>query len=55
MASFAVDPATATLAPTEQPVKSTTDMYFVPAVAAIIIVIIFVGAVLALLMLRKRP
>ena len=35
--------------------QSTADMYFVPSVIAIIIVIIIVGAVLAMLMLRKRP
>ncbi len=45
-------PAT-TVAPTSAP-QSVADMYFVPAVAGIIIAIIIVGAVLALI-LRKRP
>jgi len=53
--SFAVDPAAPTATPTATQTQSAADMYFVPAVAAIIIVIILVGAVLALLMLRKRP
>ena len=53
--SFVVDEAAATPAPTAAPQASTADMYFVPAVAGIIVAIIIVGAVLALLMLRKRP
>ena len=50
-----VDEAAATTAPTAAPQASTADMYFVPAVAGIIVAIIIVGAVLALLMFRKRP
>jgi len=52
--SFAVDPAAPTVAPTQPPQQSTIDQYFLPAVAAIIIVIIvcFIATVLAL---RKRP
>jgi hypothetical protein len=46
-------PATATPQPPAAP--SISDQYFVPAVAAIIIVIIIGFAVLALLMLRKKP
>jgi hypothetical protein len=53
--AFAVDPAAATPAPTAAPIQSAADMYFVPAVAGIIVAIVIVGAVLALLMLRKRP
>ena len=53
--AFVVDPAQPTPAPTEYPVESVADMYFVPAIAGIIVAIIIVGAVLALLMLRKRP
>jgi outer membrane protein assembly factor BamB len=34
---------------------SVVDMYFVPAIVGIIVAVIVVGAVLALLMLRKRP
>ncbi|HLN90028.1 MAG TPA: PQQ-binding-like beta-propeller repeat protein [Candidatus Binatia bacterium] len=54
-ASFAVNPAAATPTPSPIPVQSVTDMYFVPAVAGIIVVIAIVGAVLAILTLRKRP
>jgi outer membrane protein assembly factor BamB len=52
--SMTVDPAVATPAPTAAPVESAADLYFVPAIAGIIVAIIIVGAVLALLMLRKR-
>jgi hypothetical protein len=44
----------ATPAPTPMP-QSAADVYFVPAVIGIIVAIAVVGAVLALLMLRKRP
>lgn len=50
-----VDPATATPAPTAIPLQSTADLYFVPAIAGLFILIIIVAIVLALLMLRKRP
>ena len=50
---YAGDPAP-TAAPTAAPVQSTADMYFVPAVAAIIIVIVVCFAI-TILMLRKRP
>ena len=53
--SFVVDEAAATPAPTAAPQASNADMYFVPAVAGIIVAIIIVGAVLALLTIRKRP
>ncbi len=53
-AFVADEAATATPNATTEPV-STTDQYFVPAVAAILVVIVLVGAVLALLLLRKRP
>ncbi len=53
--SFAVDAAAPTLAPTAAPAQSAADLYFVPAVIAIIVAIIIVGAVLAMIMLRKRP
>jgi hypothetical protein len=53
--SFAVDPAAPTPAPTESPAKSAVDMYFVPAVASIIVAIFIVGAVIVILLLRKRP
>ena len=53
--SFAVAQApAATATPTPTP-TSVADMYFVPAVIAIIVVIIIGFAVLAILTLRKRP
>lgn len=53
--SFAVDPAPATPAPTAAPVQSMADLYFIPAIAGLFVAIILVGAILALLFLRKRP
>ena len=53
--SFYATAAAATPAPTATPLQAVADMYFVPAVVGIIVAIIIVGAVLALLMLRKRP
>ena len=53
--AFAVDPAHPTAAPTDSPTQSTADMYFVPAVAGIIVSIFIVGVILAILLLRKRP
>jgi hypothetical protein len=48
------DAAQATSTPAPLP-ESIADTYFVPAIAGIIIAIIVVGAILALLLLRKRP
>ena len=48
------DPPTATAAPTATP-TSVANLYFVPAVIAIIVVIIIGFALLAILSLRKRP
>jgi hypothetical protein len=53
--SFAVDPAAPTPAPTDAPAQSTADMYFVPAIAGIIGAIIIGFALLAILLLKKRP
>jgi hypothetical protein len=53
--SFAVDLAAATPAPTAEPIQSPADMYFVPAIAGLFVLIIVVAIVLALLMLRKHP
>jgi hypothetical protein len=53
--SFAVDPAHPTQAPTSTPTTSIADMYFIPAIAGLFVAIIVVGAILALLLLRKRP
>jgi hypothetical protein len=52
---FAVDPAAPTPAPTQAPAQSVADMYFVPAIAGLFVLVIVIGVVLALLMLRKRP
>jgi hypothetical protein len=54
LTSFAVDPAHPTAAPTDAPAESTADIYFVPAIAGLFVAIIVVGALLALLLLRKR-
>jgi outer membrane protein assembly factor BamB len=53
--SFAVDPAATTPGPTAEPLQSTADMYFVPAIAGLFVFVAIIGVVLALLMLRKRP
>ena len=52
--SFVVDAAAATPAPTAAPQASTADMYFVPAVAAIIVAIA-IGFAITILVLKKRP
>ena len=50
----AVEAPAATPEPTEAP-PSTADLYFIPAVAGIIVAILIVGLLLALLTLKKRP
>jgi hypothetical protein len=45
----------ATPTATNAPGQSMTDQYFIPAVAAIIAVIIIVGAILGILLVRKKP
>ena len=52
--AYVASPATGPASPTPTP-TSVADMYFVPAIAGIIVVIIIGFIVLALLMLRKRP
>ncbi len=52
---FAVDEPHATASPTDTPVSSTADTYFVPAVAGIVVVLIVILAMQALILLRKRP
>jgi outer membrane protein assembly factor BamB len=47
-------PTSATPVPTATP-TSVADMYFVPAIAGLFVLIIVVAIVLALLMIRKRP
>ena len=54
-AAFNVMEAVATPTPTVVQQQSAADMYFVPAVAGIAVLIVIVGVVLALLLLRKRP
>jgi len=49
-----VSPGAPTAAPTATP-TSVADLYFVPAIAGLFVLIIVVAIVLALLMLRKRP
>ena len=50
---YASEAPTATVAPT-QPPQSTADLYFVPAIAGLLVAIIVVG-LLIILVLRKRP
>lgn len=45
----------ATATPTTTTQQSITEQYFVPAIVGIIVVVIIVGALLAFLMLKKRP
>ena len=53
--AFTVSEPTPTQTQSPPPAQSATDMYFIPAVAGIIVTIIIVGAILGLLLLRKRP
>ncbi len=55
VSAFVVDEAPAVTAVPTQAASSVADLYFVPAVAGIIVAIIVVGAILALLLVRKRP
>jgi hypothetical protein len=51
---ISVTAAHATTAPTQTPAPSMTDQYFIPAVAALAILIVVVGVAL-MLVLRKHP
>jgi hypothetical protein len=53
--AFAVDPSAATPQPTQTTITTAADSYLLPGIIAIIITIIAVGAVLALLVTKKRP
>jgi hypothetical protein len=53
--SFVVNPAAATPAPATPTPQSAADMYFVPAIAGLFVLIIIVLVAVVLLMLRKRP
>jgi len=52
--AFTVDPAAPTPTPTDAPLASVSDTYFVPAVAGIIVAIA-AGFAITILMLRKKP
>jgi outer membrane protein assembly factor BamB len=52
--AFTVDAATPTPAPTQVPPQSMAETYLLPGIAAIIVVIVIIGAMI-MLMLRKRP
>ncbi len=52
--AFAVDEAAPTTTPTQTPV-SMVEQYFLPAVAAIIIAIIAIGALIMLIVMRRHP
>jgi hypothetical protein len=53
--SFAVDPAHPTIASTQAAPATVADTYLLPGIIAIIIAIVVVGAILALLVTKKRP
>lgn len=53
--AFVVDPAPQATSEPTPTAQSVADLYFIPAVAGIIIAIAVVGALLALLLLKKRP
>lgn len=54
--AFVVDPVPATTSsPTSAPVQTMADLYLIPGIVAIIIAIAVVGAILGLLVSKKRP
>ncbi len=53
--SFVADAATTTPQPVSEQPQSAADMYFVPAIAGLFVLIIIVLVLVVLLMLRKRP
>ena len=52
--AFVVDSPAGTVSPTDTP-PSMADLYFVPLSVGMIVAIIVIGAVLALLLLRRKP
>jgi hypothetical protein len=54
-AAFGVDAAPATPTPSPAPVASVADQYFIPAIAGLFVFVAIIGAIMILLMLRKRP
>jgi hypothetical protein len=53
--AFAVDPATPTATPAPTQAQSAADMYFVPATAALFVLVAIIGIVIIILVLKKRP
>jgi hypothetical protein len=53
--SFTVEAATPTATPATPSPQPVSETYFVPAIAGLFVAIIIVGALLAVLLLRKRP
>jgi hypothetical protein len=53
--AFTVSEPTATQAPVATASPSAADLYFIPAIAGIIVAIALVGIVMVLLLLKKRP
>jgi len=53
--AFTVDPTAPTPTPATPAPQSIADTYFIPAIAGLFVVIIAVGALLAILLLKKRP
>jgi outer membrane protein assembly factor BamB len=52
--AFNVDSAAPTPAPTAEPIQSLADLYFVPAIAGLFVLVAIIGVVI-ILVLRKRP
>jgi hypothetical protein len=53
--AFSVNEAASTPTPSPLAEESAADLYFVPAIAGLFVAIIVVGALMVLLLLRKRP
>jgi len=53
--AFAIDPAPATPTPAPAPVQSMADLYFVPAIAGLFVLLIVVLVLVAVMMLKKKP
>jgi len=53
--AFAVDPAAPTTTPAPTQAQSAADMYFIPATAALFILVAIIGIVIIILVLKKRP
>jgi outer membrane protein assembly factor BamB len=55
VSAFAVSEHAPTTPPAPENMPSVADLYFVPAIAGLFVAIIVVGALLAVLLLKKRP